>query len=383
MAQYPQLNFTMNAVRKAGQRLAEKLYVDDDESYQDAQKVFHVANSWRDSHFLPMRSVYLSVRLKMARGGIRGDMAARPKRMVSIRRKLRETSTKLDQMQDIAGCRAILDDIAGVHQLTDRIREKFPHSLRREWHYIEDPKEDGYRSHHLVFDFCPRSSHHEPYQGRRIELQIRTRLQHSWATAVEAVGLFNNQDLKHHRGSEDWLRLFQLVSAEFAHVESCPTVPGVPTRSLCVAEIKDLNERLGAIGVLENIRTATHYAETFVYDRGKYFLIIYNADHTVEVESFDNSIQISARLAGIEREIASGNANAKAVVVEVDKVENLVRTYPNYFGDVSLFVRNLRRIIKGEDAQEFSLSPQQVVRPRPHERPDPSLLIRRYNRWNS
>lgn len=319
----------------------------------------------------------------MLRGGISGDMAARPKRMESIRRKLRESSTKLDQMQDIAGCRAIMDDIAGVRELTWRLREKFPHSIRREWHHIDNPKIDGYRSHHLVFDFCPRKRDQEPYEGRRVELQIRTRLQHSWATAVEAVGLFHGEDLKHQKGSEEWLRLFQLVSAEFAHVESCPVGPSVPERHERIAEIKDLNHRLGAVGVLQNIRTATHYAESFVYESGKYFLIIYKADHTVEVENYDDSIQISARLAVIEREIADGRTDSKAVVVEVDKVENLVRTYPNYFGDVSLFVRNLRRITNGQDAQEYSLSPQQVVRPRPHERPDPSLLIRRYHRWNS
>ncbi|RVJ27064.1 RelA/SpoT domain-containing protein [Sinorhizobium medicae] len=382
MAQYPQLKFSMKAVRRSGERLAEKLIVVDEESYQDAQNIFQIANSWRDSHFLPMRSVYLSVRFRMLRGGISGDMAARPKRMASIRRKLRETSTKLDQMQDIAGCRAIINDIAGVRELTARIREKVPHSFRQEWPYIDAPKADGYRSHHLVFDFCPRKKDQEPYQGRRIELQIRTRLQHSWATAVEAVGLFNGQDLKHHKGSEEWLRLFQLVSAEFAHVEGCPVGPDVPCRSERIAEIKDLNHRLGAVGVLENIRTATHYAETFVYDRGKYFLIVYKADHTVEVENYDDSIQVTARLAKIERDIEGGSTNAKAVVVEVNKVENLVRTYPNYFGDVSLFVRNLRRITKGEDAQEYSLSPQQVVRPRPHERPDPSLLIRRYRGWD-
>ncbi|RVI11600.1 hypothetical protein CN206_13945 [Sinorhizobium meliloti] len=382
MAKYPQLNYSMNAVRRAGHRLADKLYVVDDHGYQPAQEVFRIANSWRDSHFLPMRSVYLSVRFRMLRSGIAGDMAARPKRMASIRRKLRETSTKLDQMQDIAGCRAIMDDIAGVRELTSRIRENFPHSLRQEWPYIDDPKADGYRSHHLVFDFCPRKKDQESYAGRRVELQIRTRLQHSWATAVEAVGLFNGEDLKHHKGSEEWLRLFQLVSAEFAHVEGCRLGPGVPDRRERIAEIKDLNERLGAVGVLQNIRTATHYAESFVYERGKYFLIIYNADHTVEVENYDDSIQVSARSAAIEREIAVGKTDAKVVVVEVDKVENLVRTYPNYFGDVSLFVRNLRRITKGEDAQEYSLSPQQVVRPRPEERPDPSALIRRYRRWD-
>ncbi|MBB3408524.1 hypothetical protein FHT87_002427 [Rhizobium sp. BK316] len=381
MAQYPHLKYPMQTVRKAGQKLAGKLYLHDNGDYTEANDVFRIANSWRDSHFLPMRSAYLSLRFKMLRNGLAGDVAARPKRMSSIRRKLRESSTKLDQMQDIAGVRAIMDDIAGVRALTASIQQKFPHTLRQEWAYIDAPKEDGYRSHHLVFHFCPGKKDQEPFTGRRIELQIRTRLQHSWATAVEAVGLFNGVDLKHHKGSEDWLRLFQLMSAEFSHVEGCPVGPGVPSRRERIEEIKGLNDRLGAANVLQNIRSATHYAETFVYERGKFFLIVYKPDHTVEVENFDDSIQVTSRLAMYERQIEDGVSASKAVVVEVDKVENLVRTYPNYFGDVSLFLNNLLRITKGQDAREYSLSPQQVVRPRPQEMPDPRLLVRRYTRW--
>jgi len=381
MAQYPHLQFPMQTVRKAGQKLAGELYLHDNGDYTEAHNVLRIANSWRDSHFLPMRSAYLSLRFKMLRGGIAGDVAARPKRMSSIRRKLRESSTKLDQMQDIAGVRAIMDDIAGVRALTASIRQKFPHTVRQEWAYIDAPKEDGYRSHHLVFHFCPRRKDQEPFADRRIELQIRTRLQHSWATAVEAVSLFNGVDLKHHKGSEDWLRLFKLMSTEFSHVECCPVGPGVPNRRERIEEIKDLNMRLGATNVLQNIRSATHYAETFVYERGKFFLIVYKADHTVEVENFDNSIQVVARLAMYERQTEDGISASKAVVVEVAKVENLVRTYPNYFGDVSLFLNNLLRITKGQDAREYSLSPQQVVRPRPQEMPDPRLLVRRYSGW--
>lgn len=318
----------------------------------------------------------------MLRNGLNGDVAARPKRMSSIRRKLRDSSTKLDQMQDIAGVRAIMDDIGGVRDLVASIEDKFPHTLRQEWRYIEKPKLDGYRSHHMVFHFRPRKKEQEAYEGRRIELQIRTRLQHSWATAVEAVGLFNGIDLKHHKGSDEWLRLFALMSAEFAHVEGCEIGQGMPARPERIDEIKDLSRRLGAVSMLQNIRSATHYAETYVHDRGKYFLIVYKPDHTVEVESFDEALNVSARLAMYERQIEDGLTASKVVMVEVDRVENLVKTYPNYFGDVSLFLNNLRRIVKGEDAREYTLAPQQVVRPRPQDKPDPRLLVRRYGRWS-
>lgn len=52
------------------------------------------------------------------------------------------------------------------------------------------------------------------------------------------------------------------------------------------------------------------------------------------------------KLKEIEQKIELRGIYAKAVLVEVDKVEKLVETYPNYFGDVSLFVRNLESITR-------------------------------------
>lgn len=379
---YPELQFSMQEVRAAGKRLKDDLSLTSDVDWRDAHHVFAVANSWRDSHFFPMRSVYLSAAYRMRKIGIKGDMAARPKRMASIRRKLRDSDIYLDRMQDIGGCRAILDDIAGVRSMLAEISEDFPHHDRRQWPYIDEPKEDGYRSHHVSFEFRPRKKEHSVFAGRRVEFQIRTRLQHSWATAVEAVSLFNGEDLKHHRGSAEWLRLFKLMSGEFAHVEGCPVGPGVPDRPFRISEIKALEAKLDAISTLENIRTATTYAETQFYGDGKFFLILYNNDdHTVAVERFSEILALQARLAIIERQIEDGLTRSKVVTVEVSRVENLVRTYPNYFGDVGVFLSNLRRIVQGQDALEFTLIQQRrviVTKPQPG---DVRNLNRRYTRW--
>lgn len=63
-------------------------------------------------------------------------------------------------------------------------------------------------------------------------------------------------------------------------------------------------------------------------------------------------------------------------------VDGLVETYPNYFGDVSLFVQNLKQICLGKDAIEYHMAPQKLAKPKPEEKPDPTLLFRRYTRWN-
>jgi hypothetical protein len=64
------------------------------------------------------------------------------------------------------------------------------------------------------------------YDGQRIEIQIRSKLQHLWATAVETAQIFTGQALKSKvkNASADWLRFFALTSSAFALREETPTV---------------------------------------------------------------------------------------------------------------------------------------------------------------
>jgi hypothetical protein len=90
MSVYPEPQYSMKAVRKAGEKLAGSLVLYDgmpDAERSDILNTFAVANSWRDSYVYPMRSVRLSVLHRMRQLGIGGITAARPKRMSSIRKK--------------------------------------------------------------------------------------------------------------------------------------------------------------------------------------------------------------------------------------------------------------------------------------------------------
>ncbi|WP_156939913.1 RelA/SpoT domain-containing protein [Mesorhizobium sp. LNHC209A00] len=362
MTEYPRLKYSIQAVRNAGDRLAKPMQFGQDTTagqYVDTLRIFSITNSWRDSHFLPMRSVRFSVGHHIKALRLKGDMASRPKRMASICRKLRESTTNLDTMNDIGGCRAIMPDIQSVRLLLASMRDKFPHEIRsREFNYIDEPKPDGYRSHHIVFKYRPRDADTEAFEGRRIELQVRTTLQHSWATAVEAVGLFRRQDLKHGNGEQDWLRLFQLMSAEFAQVEQCPIHVGVPEHDDRVRELRDINSRIGATSVLEDIPNLTLHSKNVAQSARnfRHLLVEYSADRNVAIQPFRTLMLGARKLEDIEKKIALRGVDSTAVLVEVDKVERLVEIYPNYFGDVSLFARILKSICSGKAAVEYKAS---------------------------
>ena len=239
MADFPRFEFTMHDVKRAGEALRDDLIWSEGRR-EELIEVFTVANNWLDSHVRPMIAMRYEAMGKMRSQKLEGLTVSRLKRMRSVRKKLRRLSSKLDQIQDLGGCRAILPSMKDANIFLECYQDKAKHSLHNAKDYISEPKVGGYRSFHLNYRYRGEGEA-EVYNGRRIELQIRTRLQHSWATAVEAVGVFRQEDLKAGQGDPRWLRLFDLMSAELARAENCPEAEHLPGHKDRVWEIIDIN----------------------------------------------------------------------------------------------------------------------------------------------
>ncbi|WP_165982370.1 RelA/SpoT domain-containing protein [Dankookia rubra] len=328
------------------------------------RRAFQVAHGWREFHSFPMRSVRYSVVHHMKAAGVHGITAARLKRMQAIRGKLLRAPRKLNQLQDLAGCRAILDDIRDVRELVAALRTDLRHELHWEDDYIAGPKTDGYRSHHLIVAFRAKNGAERRYDGRRVEVQIRTRLQHAWATAVEAVGLFRGEGLKNREGSAEWLRLFAFVSAEFAEAEGCPPTPGIPGKAERIAEIRRLAAELDAPRHLEQIRHGVRGTDLALDPNYKptHFLIRYDhATATVRVEphSAPRMATASYESAEVRGDQLGAGERQTVVLVEVDKIQSLKAAYPNYFGDVEEFGRQLAQITEDGAATEYAVPARQ------------------------
>lgn len=113
-------------------------------------------------------------------------------------------------MQDIGGLRAILSNVEEVYGLLKLYKKsKSKHELFSIDDYIEHPKNDGYRSIHLVYKLTKTPTVF-------LEIQIRSQLQHIWATGVEVFGTLKNSSFKSGHGSSEWLGFFALLSSMFA-----------------------------------------------------------------------------------------------------------------------------------------------------------------------
>ncbi len=380
---FPQFQFTNKEVVVAGIELKNDISWEDEGRREEIKRTFQIANSWCNSHLYPMVRIRAALTGRMRALELDGLTVGRLKTMKSVRRKLKNSNLRLNQIQDLGGCRSIVTDIDAANNLAESLKSDLKYNFLKENDYIASPKSDGYRCRHLIFGFSD-SANYPDREGRRIEIQVRTRLQHSWATAVEVMGTFLGQYLKGGMGDKRWLRLFQLMSGEVAIAEKCPVGPHLPPRNKYLTELRTLEKELSAVKTLESIAFAveqTNRISTNPKDRPAYYLVSYDIKSgTVRVNGYN--APIFGAHAFRDAEMQQLDSEINTVLIEADKVETLKEAYPNYFGDVNVFCTNLKAVTQGTEAVEYTMPPRLKAPPQERETPDLRWFSQpRYRRW--
>src|SRR5262249_9253462 len=170
---------------------------------------FDLVDAWRMSHAFPLNTFQMSLRRRAKRVQDKPAVVVgqRLKRFSSIRGKLmREPTMALSTMQDIGGCRAVVASMAAARSLADLFVEGGCSISRN---YIDAPKPDGYRSVHRVGKYGSDSEVHSAWNGKRIEIEVRTSIQHIFATGMETVTTFTGTPLKFGGGDPQWRRFLR------------------------------------------------------------------------------------------------------------------------------------------------------------------------------
>lgn len=384
MADFPRFEYTMHDVKRAGEALKGEILWDE-ERREEILEIFRIANNWIDSHGYPMFRIKNEALAKIRASKIEGLAPARLKRMRSVRRKLATINAKLDQIQDLGGCRIVVPSIDDARLLIRRFDEHAVHPRHNFKSYIDEPKIGGYRSYHAIFKFRG-NGESEVFNNRRVELQIRTHLQHAWATAVEAVGYFRGEELKAGKGNAEWLRLFELMSAELAMVERCPEPKGVPAHEMRIREIRNLDGLLGASSMLEAMNQAVKYNAEYVQagENPKFYRIEFNREtRRVRVSPHSLPIPGLAEQHSVEQVAEeSGDKDVSTVLVAAESIEELREGFPNYFYDVKLFTSALASVVAGKRVPDYNLPPQEIVAVQKQKPIDPAWLRPgRRRRW--
>jgi hypothetical protein len=306
---------------------------------------------WRSSHAVPLRVVTALLRRHAKEFDLGVTVSWRLKRMRSLLAKLeRQPGMRLSSMQDIGGCRAVLETIDQVHALVQHFRSEISGKLNRpsEKDYIATPKEDGYRSVHLVVRYRPKSNPDHP--ERKIEIQIRSRLQHEWATAVETVDLFTGQTLKTGGGKPQWKRFFALVAGLFAHKEGCPPVPIIPVNPAEVlAETRLLWAELQVSGHLNGWSDVMHLVlnvPSALGPLGMYLVELDVQKKTTTVKGYfpENIQQAQADYAESEKQ-NENLPHRSSVLVSVESLNAVKESFPSYYGDTKSFLMHVLELL--------------------------------------
>lgn len=330
-------------VRKAGNVLCG---ISNDMPLDDAMETL---SKWRAVHAYPINTLQKYLRRVLGSNKFQNAIVAqRLKRTPSIIEKLKRFETmSLDRMQDIGGLRVIVDNISDVYRLHKLIEtsKRFKHQLElppRD--YIKNPKPDGYRSLHQVIRY--RSDTHEELNGLRLEVQIRTRLQHSWATAVETLGMIQKSSIKTGGGDEITRRFFKLASALFALEEKCNLPDGFEdfTKDDIVKELTSIESSAKILTQLSGVAVSAHHIDTITKNyTGYHVLQLFISEHRVRLTAFKEAQDAESFYKAKEIE-TKDDPNMAIVLMSAGALKDIKKAYPNYFLDTTAFLNNIEKI---------------------------------------
>jgi len=339
-------NYSRNRVNRAGDLLAGRK----EPASSDVVDAMAILSNWRVAHAYPVNTFQATLRDRLKKIDSTALVAQRLKRTPSVIEKLSRFKTmQLAQMQDIGGLRAVVSNISKLRKLEDAYRSPRFHHVLFDWNdYIAKPKADGYRGLHLIFRYRSTRPEALPYNNLLIELQLRTKAQHDWATAVETMDIYLGQALKLGKGSAQWKRFFKYTSMAFSIMESCPPVPGLANVSeqSVLQEVRKMDDRLKVLEKLESFSIATDMILTDP-GVGAYNLVTLDiGERTVHIRPFPRKAlsEANKELTRLEK-ANSGDRNIDTVLVSAGPLKQFKKAYPNYFLDTYSFIRRVRRVI--------------------------------------
>jgi len=219
----------------------------------------------------------------------------------------------------------------------------------------------AYRSVHIIGVFKGETAAH-----RRIEVQLRTYIQHYWATALEIVDLFTQQALKSNQGDIQWRNFFRGLAEHFALMDSIHLFETMSPH----AKLRAYRERIRDNSVFldsgRDLRTCCKklrvvdklgaFAGSLVVvddqltkakQSGYVLLKIRIEEKIVETSVFlsDQSKEAEIAYTRLENQTAKEEGTVVALVSST-AVGGIKEAYPNYFADSSLFLQHLTIILQ-------------------------------------
>ncbi len=125
-----------------------------------------------------IQKITADIEMELDKAGIEADVFGRAKKPHSIWRKMEEKKIGFSRLSDIYGFRIIVKTDADCYRALGAVHQRWRAVPGRFKDYISQPKSNGYRSIHTTVS---------GRDGKRVEIQIRTREMHEVAEAGVAA----------------------------------------------------------------------------------------------------------------------------------------------------------------------------------------------------
>ncbi|WP_420229997.1 RelA/SpoT domain-containing protein [Psychrobacter sp. ER1] len=317
-------------------------------SEEEFREALLVLKQYRENHipYLRFFSSLLESKLNRLQIFEQSIVSSRSKRLESIANKLVvRKKMRLAQMDDVVGIRVTLPNISILNQfLYDNADCEIVNSecVFDDFHttnYILEPKEDGYRGVHQIFK-CKTDEN----SYVKLEMQIRTKIQHEWATVVEILGSLKNVSFKAGEGDKKYLHFLVLSSVLFSIEEGAATVAAYAelTPAEVCARLNQLDKELQVIEMLRRFNSIPSPKNNV---EAKYYLIQLDLNtHETTILPYNDEHDANEDYVKLEQ-IYQGSDQFDVVLVSVDDVNKIEEAYPNYFLDSNDFISRYNTLL--------------------------------------
>lgn len=189
-------------------------------SPDDIVKANEIFDNYRMQHLKPLTELTIKIKAWLVDFSYDYYIAQRLKRRPQIIKKLKRFSNmRLSQLQDIGGCRIIVES----NKIVDELLKYIVFKLSKSKSYIIDEKKNknpvdyriqgrddsGYRAVHIIVKA----------RDVKLEIQLRSRIQHYWAESIERTSIIYNRNLKEMDGDYKVIEYFKVLSNIFYEIE--------------------------------------------------------------------------------------------------------------------------------------------------------------------
>ncbi|QUM86324.1 RelA/SpoT domain-containing protein [Moritella sp. 28] len=350
-----ELRFSKKSIDKAARNIRHGCVdADRDESIEKIQ-------NFRELHMYPL--MLMKNHLARTSNKINSSIivARRLKRLPTIINKLerptldgvQDNAIKLTRMQDIGGCRAIVKNLRDLNLLHNKLKEsRSVHRVIHTANYLI-PKSSGYSGIHLIYSCFHHDELDNNWKKTKIEVQLRTDLQHAWATSLEIIDTFEKIDLKTSlTGHDDWRRFFYLAGQLVAYKETAIEVDN-DTLLLYRKELSDLNDKLSVETNLLRYSlaikaTTEKYSEYSVSRKMDMCLVTLVESKAKKFLDKKLALFFDVKAFGVDQAheaLSALNESEKdkdvilSVLLSSPDARSLKKAYPNYFGSTNGFTK--------------------------------------------